>query len=174
MATKICSSVRPSSQDHLVSQPMSKSAVPKRDQKRPPMREPLAQSENLDGDDLLNHRAFRKAVQNLAQQEIDTLAFKTLQLAKRGHKEAFAFVLESLTATEQDRNSSHLSKIGSITHLDEIADAQRHVIMAAAHGEITSTDAIHYMKMLNELGCALKNADLQREIDDIRSYLNEK
>jgi len=134
----------------------------------------MAQSKNLDGDDLLNHIEFRKAVQNLAQQEIDALAFKTLQLAKRGHKEAFAFVLESLTATEQDIGSSHLLKIGSISRLDEIADAQRHVIMAAAHGEITPTDAIHYMKMLNELGCALKNADLQREIDDIRSYIDEK
>lgn len=174
MASKICSTVRPSSQDHLVAQPKPGPTATKRERKRPPTKEPMAQSKNLDGDDLLNHIEFRKAVQNLAQQEIDALAFKTLQLAKRGHKEAYAFVLESLTATEQDIGSSHLLKIGSISRLDEIADAQRHVIMAAAHGEIIPTDAIHYMKMLNELGCALKNADLQREIDDIRSYIDEK
>ena len=174
MVSKPCSSQRLSPQNHIVVKPKPGPTATKRERKRPPTIETTAQSKNLDEYDLLNRLEFRKAVQNLAQQEIDALAFKTLQLAKRGHKEAYAFVLESLTATEQDIGSSHLLKIGSISRLDEIADAQRHVIMAAAHGEITPTDAIHYMKMLNELGCALKNADLQREIDDIRSYIDEK
>ena len=129
--------------------------------------------QNLDRKDGFDGQALRDKIRHLVDQDMDLFAHKTLQLAKRGHKSALDFVFDSLREPINNSGSAHLSKIGSISRLDEIADAQRHVIMAAAHNEITPAQAIHYMKMLNELGCALKNSELQYEVDEIRRYLNE-
>jgi len=129
---------------------------------------------NLDRKDGFDGLELWNKIRYLVDQDLDIFAYKTLQLAKRGHKAALDFVFDSLREPTNNSGSAHLSKIGSISRLDEIADAQRHVIMAASQNEITSAEAIHYMKMLNELGSALKNSELQHEVDEIRRYLNEK
>lgn len=115
---------------------------------------------------------LKSVVRHFAEQETEALALKTVQLAKRGHPGALAFVLESLNDAKPETGSRLMPKLGSITRLDEIADAQRIVIASATDGAIKPSDAIHYMKMLNELGDAIKNSELQAEIDELRSYIH--
>ncbi len=124
---------------------------------------------------LLNHpdnSDLKNVVRHYAERETEALALKTLQLAKRGHTAALAFVYDSLNDAKPETGSPLMLALGSVMRLDEIADAQRTVITAAADGQIKPTDAIHYMKMLNELGEAIKNSSLQAEIDELRSYIH--
>lgn len=115
---------------------------------------------------------LKSVVRHYAERETEALAIKTLQLAKRGHTAALAFVYDSLNEPEPKASAPLALDLGSITRLDEIADAQRSVISAATEGLIKPSDAVHYMKMLNALGEAIKNSTLQAEIDELRSYVH--